>query len=213
MDCSMPGLPIQASLSITNSQSSLRLTSIESVMPSNHLILCRPLLLLPSIFPSIRGFPNESVLRIRWLKYWSVEKVLRIPAYRFLRRQVSWSYISSITKVYIQVSYNLILLLGEVVLTHTTRATPSIQEAVQKKRACPGISVMPRSLWFPWTVACQAPLSMEFSLQEHWSELPCSLPGDLPNPGIYWRKRTKKSYRNVDASNSRIEKLTENILK
>ena len=60
----------QASLSITNSQSSLRLTSIESVMPSNHLILCRPLLLLPSIFPSIRVFSNESALRMR-PKYWS----------------------------------------------------------------------------------------------------------------------------------------------
>ena len=61
----------QASLSITNSQSSLRLTSIESVMPSIHLILCHPLLLLPSIFPSIRVFSNESTLRIRWPKYWS----------------------------------------------------------------------------------------------------------------------------------------------
>ena len=61
----------QASLSITNSQSSLRLTSIESVKPSNHLLLCRPLLLLPSIFPSIGVFSNESVLRIRWPKYWS----------------------------------------------------------------------------------------------------------------------------------------------
>ena len=61
----------QASLSITNSRSSLRLTSIESVMPSIHLILCRPLLLLPSIFPSIRVFSNESALHIRWLKYWS----------------------------------------------------------------------------------------------------------------------------------------------
>ena len=60
----------QASLSITNSQSLLKLMSIESVMPSNHLILCRPLLLLPSIFPSIRVFPNESALRIRWPKYW-----------------------------------------------------------------------------------------------------------------------------------------------
>ena len=59
----------QASLSITNSQSLLRLMSIKSVMPSNHLILCRPLLLLPSIFPSIRFFSNESVLRIRWPKY------------------------------------------------------------------------------------------------------------------------------------------------
>ena len=61
----------QASLSITNSRSSLRLTSIESVMPSSHLILCRPLLLPPSIFPSIRVFSNESVLHIRWPKYWS----------------------------------------------------------------------------------------------------------------------------------------------
>ena len=61
-----------ASLSIKNSQSLLKLTSIESVMPSNHLILCRPLLLLPSIFPSIRVFSNESVLRIRGPKYWSI---------------------------------------------------------------------------------------------------------------------------------------------
>ena len=61
----------QASLSITNSWSLLKLTSIKSVMPSSHLILCCPLLLLPSIFPSIRVFSNESVLRIRWPKYWS----------------------------------------------------------------------------------------------------------------------------------------------
>ena len=61
----------QASLSITNSQSLLKLMSIESVMPSNHLILCHPLLLMPSIFPSIRVFSNESVLHIRWPKYWS----------------------------------------------------------------------------------------------------------------------------------------------
>ena len=61
----------QASLSITNSQSLLKLVFIELVMPSNHLILCHPLLLLPSIFPSIRTFSNESVLHIRWPKYWS----------------------------------------------------------------------------------------------------------------------------------------------
>ena len=61
----------QVSLSILISQSSLKLISIESVMPSNHLTLCRPLLLLPSIFPSIRVFSNESVLRIRWPKYWN----------------------------------------------------------------------------------------------------------------------------------------------
>ena len=66
MDCS------QASLSITNSRSLFKLMSIASVMPSNHLILCRPLLPLPSIFPSIRVFFNESVPHIRWPKYWSL---------------------------------------------------------------------------------------------------------------------------------------------
>ena len=61
----------QASLSITNSWSLLKPMPIESVMPSNHLILCHPLLLLPSVFPSIRVFSNESVLHIRWPKYWN----------------------------------------------------------------------------------------------------------------------------------------------
>ena len=62
---------LHTSLSITNSWSLLKLMSIELVMPSNHLTLCHPLLLPPSIFPSIRVFPNESVLHIRWPKYWS----------------------------------------------------------------------------------------------------------------------------------------------
>ena len=66
MNCSTPGLPVHHQL-----RSSLRLTSIESVMPSSHLILCCPLLLLPLIPPSIRVFPNESTLCMRWLKYWS----------------------------------------------------------------------------------------------------------------------------------------------
>ena len=61
----------QASLCITNSWSLLKLMSIQLVMPSNHLILCHPLLLLPSVFPSIRGFSNELVLCIRWPKYWN----------------------------------------------------------------------------------------------------------------------------------------------
>ena len=63
--------PRQASLSITNSRSLLKLMFIKSVIPSNHLILCCPLLLLPSIFPRIRVFSNESALCIRWPKYWS----------------------------------------------------------------------------------------------------------------------------------------------
>ena len=66
-----------ASLSITNSQSLLKLMSIESVMPSNHFILCCPLLLLPSIFPSIRVFSNKSILHIRWPNYWSFSFSIR----------------------------------------------------------------------------------------------------------------------------------------
>ena len=66
MNCSTPGLPVHHQL-----QSIPKLMSIESVMPPKHLILCRPLLLLPSVFPSIRVFSNEAVLRIRWPKYWS----------------------------------------------------------------------------------------------------------------------------------------------
>ena len=66
MDCNTPGIPVHHHL-----QSLLQLMSIELVMPSNHLILCHPLLLLPSIFPSIRVFSNESALHIRWPKYWS----------------------------------------------------------------------------------------------------------------------------------------------
>ena len=67
----------QASLSITNSRSLLKLKSIELVMPSNHLVLCCPLLLPPSIFPSIRVFSNESVLRMRWPKYWNLSFSIR----------------------------------------------------------------------------------------------------------------------------------------
>ena len=81
----------QASLSITNSLSSLRLTSIESVMPSSHLILCRPLLLLPPILPSIRVFSNESTLRIRWPKYWSFSCTSFLPKKSQGRSPSEWT--------------------------------------------------------------------------------------------------------------------------
>ena len=79
-----------ASLSITNSQSLLKLMSVESVMPSNHLILCCPLLLLPSILPSIRVFSNESVLRIRWPKYWSFNISPSNEYSRLISFRVDW---------------------------------------------------------------------------------------------------------------------------
>ena len=76
----------QAFLSITNSQSSLRFMSIKSVMPSSHLILCRPLLLLPPIPPSIRVFSNESTLHMRWPKYWSFSFSIILP-----KKSQGWS--------------------------------------------------------------------------------------------------------------------------
>ena len=91
----------QASLSINNSWSLLKLMSIELVMASNHLILCCPLLLPPSIFPSIRVFSNESVLRIRWLKYWSFSFSIipskEIPGliFRMLSTQMQFSAASN----------------------------------------------------------------------------------------------------------------------
>ena len=83
----------QASLSITNpNMSSLKLTSIESVTPSTHLILCHPLLLLPSIFPSIRVFSNESALHIRWPKYWSFSFSINASnEYSGLKGHESWA--------------------------------------------------------------------------------------------------------------------------
>jgi len=81
----------QASLSITNSQSLLKLMSIESVMPSNHLILCCLLLLQPSIFPIIRVFSSESVLHIRWPKYWSFSFTSVLPMYIQDRFPLGWA--------------------------------------------------------------------------------------------------------------------------
>ena len=80
----------QASLSITNSQSLLRLMSIESMMPSSHLILCHPLLLLPSIFPSLGVFSNESVLHIRWPKYWSFSISLSNECSGLISFRIDW---------------------------------------------------------------------------------------------------------------------------
>ena len=86
----------QASLSITNSQSSLRLTSIESVIPSSHLILCHPLLLLPPIPPSIRVFSNESTLRMRWpslYKFLLLGYILFINKVAVITRSGDWSWL------------------------------------------------------------------------------------------------------------------------
>ena len=92
----------QASLSITNSQSLLKLMSIELVMPSNHLILCRPLLLLSSIFADIRVFSNESVLCIRWPEYWSFSFSIS-PCNEYsglISFRIDWLYLLAVQEIF-----------------------------------------------------------------------------------------------------------------
>ena len=97
----------QASLSITNSQSLLKLMSIEWVMPSNNLIFCHPLLLLPSIFPNIRFFSNESALRIRWPKYWRfslhIRKTAQLKYKVFLKYRYSLNFITYISGYFVNI--------------------------------------------------------------------------------------------------------------
>ena len=89
----------QASLSFTISQSLLKLMSIESVMPCNHLILCHPLLLLPSFFPSIRVFSNESALHIRWPKYWSFSVSPSNEHYGLISFRIDWFDLLTVQKI------------------------------------------------------------------------------------------------------------------
>ena len=95
----------QASLSITNSWSSIKLMSIKSVMPSRHLILCRPLLLLPPIPPSIRVFSNESTLRMRWPKYWSSASASVLPMNTQDWSPLGWTGWISLQHVYIFIKF------------------------------------------------------------------------------------------------------------
>ena len=178
----------QASLSITNHRSLLKLISIESVMPSNHLILCCPLLLSPSIFPSIRVFSNKLALHIMWPKYWN------------------FSFSISLSSEY---SGLISLIIDWLELIAAPAAAPAAKSLQSCPTLCdpidgsppgspvPGIlqartlewaaisfsnawkwKVKVKSLscvWLlvaPWTVAHQAPPSMGFSRQEYWSGVP-----------------------------------------
>ena len=158
----------QASLSITNSRSLLKLMSIKSVMPANHLILCHPLLLLPSIFPSNRVFFSESVLCIRWPKYWSFRRHAAAAAAKSLQScltlcdPIDGSPPGSAVPGILQAR-----ILEWVAI--------SFSNAWKWKVKVKSLSRV-RLLVTPWTVAHQAPPSMGFSRQEYWSRVP------LPSP-------------------------------
>ena len=180
--------------------------SIESMMPSNHLIHCYPVLLLPLIFPSIRIFSNTSALHIRWPKYWS------------------FSFSSSPSNAYSGLIsfrmdwFDLLAVQGTLksLLQHRNSKASIVQSAfflvqpshlyltrgclysvgkphtfLPNRRGCLLFPSGPRNALShtrlfvtPWTVAHQTPLSMGFSRQEYWSGEPCPTPGDFPDPGI-----------------------------
>ena len=171
----------QASLSKGNNQSLLKFMAIESVMPSSHLILGRTRLLLPSIFPNVRVFSNESVLFITWPKYWSFSFNIS-PSNEhseLISFRMDW-----LDPLAVQGT------LKSLLQHHSAKASILQQSAFFIVQLSHPYKVKMKSLshiWLfvtPWTIAYQAPLSMEFSRQECWSGLPFPSPGDLPNPGI-----------------------------
>ena len=149
-------------------------------MPSNQLILCCPLLLLPSIFPSIGVFSNEWALCIRWPKYWSFSFSIRLSneysGLTFFR--TDW--------------FDLLAIQGTLrsLLQHPNSTASTLQPSAffMVQPSHPYLHAYLLScVWLvvtTWTVVHQAPLSMLFSRQEYWSELPCPPPGNPPNPGI-----------------------------
>ena len=151
-------------------------------MPSNHLILCHPLLLLPSIFPSMRVFSKDSVLCIRWLKYWSFSfSISPSSEYSGLTSfRMDWLDLLAVQGTF------------KSLLQHHSSKASILQHSaffivqlsyLHMKVKVKSLSHI-RLFATPWTLAYQAPPSMGFSRQEYWSGLPFPSPGDLPDPGI-----------------------------
>ena len=155
----------QASLSFTISQSLLNLMSIESVMPSKHFILCRPLLLLPSVFPRIRVFSNELALHIKWPKHWTFSISPSSEYSGLISFRMDSFDLLAVQKIL------------KSLLQHCSSKASILQRSALFKV----------QLSHPRTVACMASLSLEFSRPGCWSGLPFLSPGDLPNPGIELR--------------------------
>ena len=169
----------QTSLPITNSRSLLKLMSVQLVMPSNYLILCHPLLLPPSIFPSIRVFSNESVVCIRWPKYWSFSFSIS-PSNEYsglISFRMDWLDLLPVQGT-LKSLLSLVKLLG--IEKMFSFCLNSINSCVFMLSCFNHVQLFVAL----WTTAPHAPLSMGFSRQERWSGLTCPPPGDPPNPGI-----------------------------
>ena len=192
MNCSTPGFPVLCYL-LEFTQ-----THIDSVMSSNHRILCQPLLLLPSIFPSIRVFSYESALCIRWPKYWSFSFNIspsneysglisfRIDWFDLLAIQgtLKESYSAAHLTLWDHNLDNHLKLDSSPPQMYYWAAMPQYMQAynilVNLFKIIHSLSCFSRIQLFAmlWTKACQASLSMVFSRQKYWSELPCPLPGN-----------------------------------
>ena len=188
----------QAYLSITNSPSPTKPMSIESVMPSNHLILCHPLLLLTSIFPSTRDFSNESVLRIRWPKYWSFSlsispsnehtgpvsfrmdwvDLLAVQGTHksLLQHHSSKASIRHSAFFTVQLSHPYMTTGKTIALTRRTFVGKVISLFFHMLLLLLSCFSHVRLCATPLTAAHQAPLSLALSRQEHWSGLPFPSP-------------------------------------
>ena len=184
----------QASLSITNSRSLLKLMSIESVMPSNHLILCHPFLFLPSIFPSIRVFSSESALRMRWPKYWSFSFNIS-PSNEhsgLISFRMDWLDLLEVQRT-----------LKSLLQQHSSKASILQRSASFKVQLSHPYMTTAKTtaltrrtfVHFPVCLHAKSPLcdptdcslpgaSVHRYFPGQRSGLPCPPPGDLPDPGI-----------------------------
>ena len=181
----------QASLSFTVSQSLIKPVSIESVMPSNHLMLCHPRLLLPSIFPSIRDFSSELALCIRWPKYWSFSFSIS-PSNEhsgLISFRMDWFHLLAVQGTLKSLLWSTWLYLAFLILLNTQLHMIGKQEHVLCYALLSG-SVVSDSLQPHGREPARFLCPWGWFRQEYWSGLPCPPPGDLPNSGIKPRSPT-----------------------
>ena len=186
MDCSM-----QAYLSITNSRSLLKLISIESVMPSSHLILCHPFPILSSIVPSIRIFSNESVLPIKWPKYWSFSFSPSDEYSGLISFRIDWFDPFAVQGT-----------LKSLLQHHSSKWSRFFFFFFLN--AGVGVCHLLGCVWLfatPWTAAHQAPLSKEFYRQEYWNWGAILFPrGFSSHRGQTWATREAHTHQNAAAA-------------
>ena len=178
----------QASLSITNSRSLLKLMFIELVIPSNHLILCRPLILTPSIFPSIRVFLSESLLRIRWPKYWSFSFNIS-PSNEhsgLISCRINWLDLLAVQgtlKNLLQISPTRRCKSCQYLCSQFVRLVAKSCPILCCQHVCVLVAQLCPTLVTPWTVARQVSLSMGFSSKNTGVDCHSFLQRNFPTQG------------------------------